>query len=402
MRPDSLRIGIVCPYSLTLPGGVQGQVIDLARTLRRMGHEARVLGPCDGPPPTSFVTPLGNSIPTAANGSVAPLAPDPSCVLRTIRALRDEEFDVLHVHEPFVPGPPQTAVILDVSPMVATFHAAGESTSYKYLQAPVRHFAPNIEIMCAVSQDAKALVQRYVPREYEVLFNGVDLHRYANIEPHPVTGPTIFFCGRHEPRKGLALLLEAMAQLPPDVTLWIASDGPDTAALMSASAGDQRIHWLGRISEREKIARLQGATAFCAPSLHGESFGVVLIEAMAAGTPIVCSDLAGYVNVAHPGEHAEVVPVGDVAALADALRRVLGDRALTDRLRAAGLRRCTEFSMDRLATLYLERYERAMELRDMASHQRSRTRRAAHRMMNRLVPSAGLTSHPKEAPWSRS
>src|SRR5712671_3930008 len=105
-----MRIGLVSPYSLTLPGGVQAQVLGLARELRRRGHEARVLGPCDGPPPETFVTPLGNSIPTAANGSVAPLAPDPSAALRTIRALRDESFEVVHVHEPLVPGPTMTSV----------------------------------------------------------------------------------------------------------------------------------------------------------------------------------------------------------------------------------------------------------------------------------------------------
>ena len=106
-----LRIGLVCPYSLTVPGGVQAQVLGLARELRRQGHEARVLGPCDGPPPEAFVTPLGNSLPTAANGSIAPLAPDASAALRTIRALNDEAFDVIHVHEPLAPGPTMTAVI---------------------------------------------------------------------------------------------------------------------------------------------------------------------------------------------------------------------------------------------------------------------------------------------------
>src|SRR5215211_9207856 len=106
-----MRVGLVCPYSLAVPGGVQAQVLGLARVLRDIGHEARVLAPCDGPPPEPFVTPLGNSIPTAANGSVAPLAPDASCALRTIRALRDESFDVLHLHEPLVPGPTTTALL---------------------------------------------------------------------------------------------------------------------------------------------------------------------------------------------------------------------------------------------------------------------------------------------------
>ena len=122
-----MRVGLVCPYSLTLPGGVQGQVLGLGRALRDLGVDARVLGPCDGPPPDTFVTPLGNSIPTAANGSMAAIAPDPSASLRTIRALRDEHFDVVHLHEPLAPGPTQTALVFSDRPLVGTFHRAGES-----------------------------------------------------------------------------------------------------------------------------------------------------------------------------------------------------------------------------------------------------------------------------------
>ena len=132
-----MRIGIICPYSLTLPGGVQGQVLGLARVLRSIGHPTRVLGPCDGPPPDSGVTPLGDSLPTAANGSIAPIAPDVSCALRTIRALREEDFDVLHLHEPLAPGPTTTALFLAQSPMVGTFHAAGGSLAYDLLNRPV-------------------------------------------------------------------------------------------------------------------------------------------------------------------------------------------------------------------------------------------------------------------------
>ena len=133
-----MRIGIVSPYSLTLPGGVQGQILSLARVLRQKGHETRVLGPCDGPPPDAGVTPLGNSLPTAANGSIAPIAPDMPAQLRTIRALREEAFDVVHLHEPLAPGPTHTALLFRSAPTIGTFHAAGDSASYKYLRPMVR------------------------------------------------------------------------------------------------------------------------------------------------------------------------------------------------------------------------------------------------------------------------
>ena len=129
-----MRIGILCPYSLTVPGGVQMQVLGLARALRSRGLEARVLGPCDGPPPESFVTPLGNSLPTSANGSIAPLAPDPPAMFRTLQALSAERFDVVHLHEPLAPGPTLTAAVTHRYPTVGTFHAAGTSASYQLIK----------------------------------------------------------------------------------------------------------------------------------------------------------------------------------------------------------------------------------------------------------------------------
>jgi phosphatidylinositol alpha-mannosyltransferase len=326
-----------------------------------MGHEVRVLAPCDGPPPATFVTPLGNSIPTAANGSVAPIAPDPSCALRTIRALRDESFEVLHLHEPLAPGPTMTALLLDIAPVVATFHAAGDSASYRIFTPVVRSLASQIDARVVVSKDALALAARYLPGEYETLFNGVEVERYRSAEPYKTDSPTIFFCGRHEERKGLNVLLDALATLPPHVRCWIASEGPETADLQARYAGDPRVEWLGRISDEEKIARLNGATVFCAPSLHGESFGVVLIEAMAAGTPVVASSLPGYQNVATDDLNALLVPPGDVQALAAGLATVLFDRPVAERLRVAGTARAADFSMDALAQRYVEIYERVVD-----------------------------------------
>ncbi len=351
-----LRVGMVVPYSLSIPGGVQQQAMGLVRALRRMGIEARVLGPCDGPPPATFVTPLGNSLPTAANGSMAPLAPDPAAALRTMRVLFEEQFDVLHLHEPFAPGPPMTAMLLHPAPVVATFHAAGESASYKYLASPIKAAAKNVAHNVAVSKDAKALVEASIGGEYEVLFNGVELDDYRVATPWPTEGPTIFFCGRHEERKGLDVLVAAMAKLGPDVRLWVASNGPDTERLQAETAGDTRIEWLGRLTDEEKISRLKGAHVFCAPSLHGESFGVVLIEAMAAGTCIVASSLAGYLNVATHDQDSLLVEPGDPAALADALHVALTDEQLARRLTAAGDRRADDFSMVALAARYAEIY----------------------------------------------
>lgn len=357
-----LRIGMVCPYSLTIPGGVQQQVLDLARAMRAKGHEVRVLGPCDGPPPESFVTPIGNSLPTAVNGSVAPLAPDVPAALRTIRALNDEAFDVLHVHEPLVPGPSLSAVLMKMAPIVATFHSAGESAAYRVFSRQLTRIASRIDIRVAVSKDAVELAQRYIEGDYEVLFNGINVESYGG--PELPRENAIFYIGRHEPRKGLGVLLEAMELLPRDVRLWVASDGPETAELKTRFGGDDRIEWLGRISDEEKVRRLKTARAFCAPSLRGESFGIVLLEAMAASTPVVASRIDGYTNVATHDVDSLLVEPQDPRALADALARVMVDPRLSARLTAAGLDRAKEYSMDVLADRYIDIYQRLLLLEE--------------------------------------
>jgi phosphatidylinositol alpha-mannosyltransferase len=355
---ESVRVALVCPYSLTLPGGVQGQVLGLARSLRALGHPTRVLAPCDGPPPDAGVTALGNSVPFAANGSVAPIAPDPAAALRTIRALRDEDFDVVHLHEPLCPGPTLTALLVSDRPLVGTFHRAGASGAYKALKPLVRWAGNHLDVRCAVSPDARELAHDAVGGEFELLFNGIETERFTKASPWPTEGPTIFFMGRHEPRKGLSVLLDAMARLPADIRLWVAGDGPETDELKARTSADRRIEWLGRVSDEEAAGRLRGADVFCAPSLHGESFGVVLLEAMAASTPIVASALQGYRNVARHGIDALLTPPGDASALAGALESVLGDPSMGRRLVAAGETRASEFAMDRLAEKYLELYTR--------------------------------------------
>lgn len=355
-----MRIGIVSPYSLTVPGGVQAQVLGLARELRRRGHETRVLGPCDGPPPESFITPLGDSLPLSANGSVAPIAPDPSAALRTLRVLNDEQFDVIHLHEPLAPGPTSTALMVHRAPTVGTFHMAGTSASYRILRPALSRLITRIDHKVVVSKDAFALVERYLGGEYEVLFNGVELDEIRSARPWPDSeddAPVVFFCGRHEERKGLRVLIQAVQQHSLSVRVWIGSDGPDTEELTRSTAGDSRFEWLGRVTDDEKFSRLRSADVFCAPSLHGESFGVVLIEAMAAGTTVVASALDGYRNVATDGVDSILVEPGDPAALADALRLIVNDRTLADHLRDAGMQRADHFAMTSLADRYVEIYQ---------------------------------------------
>jgi phosphatidylinositol alpha-mannosyltransferase len=302
------------------------------------------------------VIPLGKSIPFSENGSIAPIAPDASCTLRTIRALRDERFDVVHLHEPLVPGPTTTALLFTDVPTVGTFHRAGESALYRRLRPIARWAANKLNVRCAVSEEAMATAAAALGGHYEQVFNGIDVAQFAKAVPWPTDRPTVLFVGRHEPRKGLNVLIDAMSRLGPDVRLWIAGDGPQSARLRAQTEDDPRVEWLGRVGDEELAQRLRGADVFCAPSLHGESFGIVLLEAMAASTPIVASDLAGYRNVARPGRDAVLVPPGDPDALADALQQVLDGGPFVGQMVASGECRAAHFSMDHLAERYLDLY----------------------------------------------
>jgi phosphatidylinositol alpha-mannosyltransferase len=336
-------------------------VLGLARELRKMGHEARVLGPCDGPPPEPFVTPLGNSLPTAANGSIVPLAPDPSAALRTIRAINDEAFDVLHLHEPIAPGPTVTALLLRLAPMVGTFHAAGDIAWYGRLSKGVNWIADFLDARVAVSPQARELAHRYLGGDYEILFNGIESDLYSR--PNVLRGETksIFFCGRYEPRKGLAVLLEAFEKIADDVQLWVASDGEGIEELKAKYSHDSRILWLGRITDAEKIDRLAKCSVFCAPSLHSESFGIVVLEAMASGAPVVASSLEGYRNVVTHDVNGWLIEPGDVRGLTESLAKIIDDKQLAERLRQSGLERAKELSMRRLAEIYVEIYHKVLE-----------------------------------------
>ncbi len=356
----AVRIGMVCPYSLAVWGGVQSQVLSLSRTLRAKGVATQVLAPCDGPPPEPWVTPLGNSIPYAQNGSFAPLAPDPPAQLRVLGAIWDERFDLLHLHEPLAPGPTLTAVLVKPVPLLGTFHASGRIGAYRWARPGVRRLASRLDLRVAVSPEAAGMARHYLHGTYDILFNGIETNRFATADRWPTEGPTVLFLGRHEPRKGLSVLLEASRLLPKDVRLWIGGHGPETEALRAAYASDDRIEWLGPLSEEEKRRRLRAADVFCVPSLGGESFGVVLLEGMASGTPVVASDLPAYRVVAEDGACATLFPTGDSQALAKTVLDVLDGGQGVDECVRRGADRAEEFSMATLADAYIARYQRLL------------------------------------------
>jgi len=358
-RPQALRVALICPYSLSVDGGVQVQVLGLATALRELGVDARVLAPTDGPPPAPGIVSLGPTHRFPSNGSIAPITVGKAAVGRTLEGLRAFRPDVVHLHEPLQPGANHTALLGTDIPAVGTFHAAhpGRNGWYDAFRKPLARMVDRLAVRTAVSAEAQRNVEAAFGGVCDILPNGVDLRAFSSAEPWPAARPAIVFVGRHEPRKGLGVLLEAFAGLERDAVLWVVGEGPQTTELAARGVAD--VSWLGRVSEREKARRLRGATVACFPSIEGESFGVVLLEAMASGTAVVASDLTGYRHVARAGREAVLVAPGDAAALRAGLRRALDDPPGRRDLVARASERAAEFSMSTLAEAFLERYETA-------------------------------------------
>ncbi len=362
---------MVSPYALTRPGGVQGQVIGLAHALRERGHEVTIVCPLDEdrPVPQGLGDhyPIGHPTGLRSNGSVAPVAFCPTASVRVERFARKGGFDVLHVHEPLAPMAAYGLVLTAPLPMVGTYHRAGVSRWVWILKPLAELVGRRMQVRVAVSEAARQTGLRSGGGEFEVLFNGVDMQRFESAEPvrDPAGRPTVLFLGRHEERKGLSVLLDAFAMLERPAVLWIAGGGSAGDVQRRRHPESDRVHWLGILSDDEVASRLAGADVLCAPSLYGESFGMVLLEGMAAGCAVVASDIEGYRMAA--GGHASLVPPGDTRALSRALGVALADAVegsglSTAEARKAAVEHARAWSMDTLAERYLEIYERAIAL----------------------------------------
>jgi phosphatidylinositol alpha-mannosyltransferase len=366
-----VRIGLVCPYSLHVPGGVQTHVLALASALRAFGHEVRVLAPGDAGSP-EFVTRAGRAVGVPYNGSVARLAFGPVSYTRVRRWIRRHDFDVVHVHEPTAPSVSMLALLIADGPIVATYHAsAPHSRALAAIQAPLRPLLGKITAQIAVSPAAwRARMARSAGDVVEIP-NGVDLAAFADVPPPTrlePAGPTVGFLGRFsEPRKGMAVLLRAMHLLEPEFPgLRLLVVGPGNTEKLMALAGPslaERLTHLGAADEKTKVRALRGMDVYCAPNIDGESFGMVLTEAMAAGTPVIASDLDAFRRVLDGGRAGVLVSVGDPGSLARAVRRLLRDEQLRREYVAAGTARVARYDWRLIADRVLEVYEVAITAR---------------------------------------
>lgn len=333
----AVRVGMVCPYSLDVPGGVQSHVRDLAEALIDLGHSVSVLAPADDEQSLpAYVVPAGRAVAVPYNGSVARLAFGPLSAARVRRWLREGSFDVLHVHEPVAPSLSLLACMAARGPIVATFHTANpRSRALLAAQGALQPVLEKIRGRIAVSAAARRVQVEHLDGGAVEIPNGVAVARFAGARPldgWPGGGGAIGFLGRFdEPRKGFPVLLAAFARLAaerPGLRLLVAGPGEPEEALDGLSPELRaRIVLLGLVSEVDKARMLRSVDVYAAPNLGGESFGMILTEAMAAGTPIVASDLDAFRAVLDGGAAGVLFPTGDDAALAAALAALLDDPA---------------------------------------------------------------------------
>lgn len=371
-----VRIALVSPYDISVPSGVNAHIFHLADEFRARDHEVTIFAPG----PASFRTEPGTislgaaCVPIPSGGSIARVSISPRAYGYVKRALVARTFDVVHLHEPLVPMLPLLFTIQARAVKVGTFHAAHENGNWMYSLArwPLRRWARHLDARIAVSPAAARLALRYFPGDYDIIPNGVDVERFSRHRPLPPAiqdaTPYILFVGRFERRKGLAVLLRAFAQLKPrfpDVHLVVVGEG-NHRRRHEAWVHENRVpdvHFLGRVSDEDLPAFFQHAAVYCAPNTGNESFGIVLLEAMASGCPVVASDIEGFAAVVSDGANGILVPPREPAALAGALASVLSSHDRGQRLAAEGRRHVEQFSWPRVAGRVLAYYENLLATR---------------------------------------
>ncbi|EFU62062.1 MULTISPECIES: glycosyltransferase family 4 protein [Actinomycetaceae] len=379
-----MKIGIVNPYSWDVPGGVGFHIRDLALKFRSRGHDVRVLTPSSSRDLPDWISSAGQSVSVPFNGSVANISVSPAALRRTRRWLADNAFDVVHVHEPVVPSVSMAAAMLSSAPLVGTFHAAlGRSVSRAIASAPMRLYMERIGVRIAVSEEARRTLIEHHGGDAVIIPNGVETasFRRASTDSRWMatdSRPVIVFLGRlDEPRKGLSVFagaIEGVLDKMPGARFLIAGRGDAPEIRRQVARFGDSVSFLGGISDEEKASLLAGASLYVAPQTGGESFGIVLVEAMAARTAVVASDIPAFRAVLEDGRAGVLFETGSSAALVDQLLGLLADKARLEGLSEAGQRASLQYDWEVVADKVFEVYRLAIDMGSPAASGTRRTR----------------------------
>ncbi|AIA02495.1 glycosyltransferase family 4 protein [Streptomyces noursei] len=360
-----MKIGIVCPYSWDVPGGVQFHIRDLAEHLIGLGHEVSVLAPADDETPLpAYVVPAGRAVPVPYNGSVARLNFGFLSAARVRRWLQNGAFDVIHIHEPASPSLGLLACWAAQGPIVATFHTSNPRSRAMIAAYPILQPAlEKISARIAVSEYARRTLVEHLGGDAVVIPNGVDVDFFARAEPRPEwQGRTIGFIGRiDEPRKGLPILMKALPAILaaiPDARLLVAGRGDQDEAVAGLPAELRpRVEFLGMVSDEDKARLLRSVDVYVAPNTGGESFGIILVEALSAGAPVLASDLDAFAQVLDQGEAGELFTNEDAEALATTAIRLLNTPDRRTELSERGSKHVRRFDWSTVGADILAVYE---------------------------------------------
>ncbi len=372
-----MKIALVSPYDYPFPGGVTEHISHLYACFREEGHEVRILAPssrADVERAQPDVYRLGKTIiPVPANQSIARLTLSLTLSRRVKQILAAERFDVVHLHEPLVPALPLTVLRFSKATNVATFHVARDTYfGYLYAKPFLKRFVRKLHGRIAVSPAARDFVSQYFPGDYRIIPNGIDVEAFEQPRP-PIPELqdgkiNLLFVGRLEKRKGLIYLLRALPYVKyhfPQLRLIVVGafdeEQMEEYRDFVQEAGLTDVVFKGFVSQEEKIRYYQNCDVFCSPAIGRESQGVVLLEAMAAGKPVIASALDGYRTVVRHEENGLLVPPADEAALAVGLCRLLSDEALRRRLAAAGHQKVQAYSWRKIARQILDFYAETIE-----------------------------------------
>ncbi|MFE4639142.1 glycosyltransferase family 4 protein [Streptomyces sp. NPDC056773] len=360
-----MKIGIVCPYSWDVPGGVQFHIRDLAEHLIGLGHQVSVLAPADDETPLPpYVVSAGRAVPVPYNGSVARLNFGFLSAARVRRWLHDGVFDVVHIHEPTSPSLGLLTCWAAQGPIVATFHTSNPRSRAMLAAYPILQPAlEKISARIAVSEYARRTLVEHLGGDAVVIPNGVDVDFFAKADPNPAwSGRTLGFIGRiDEPRKGLPVLMAAFPRIVeacPDVRLLVAGRGDEEEAVASLPAElRSRVEFLGMVSDEDKARLLRSVDLYVAPNTGGESFGIILVEALSAGAAVLAADLDAFAQVLDQGAAGELFANEDPDSLAAAAIALLRDPARRAELSARGSAHVRRFDWSTVAADILAVYE---------------------------------------------
>jgi phosphatidylinositol alpha-mannosyltransferase len=364
-----MRVALACPYAWDDPGGVQVHVRELAERLAERGHEIVVLAPARSAPREPWVVAIGSPVDIPYNASNAPIDPRPWSRRAVRHALATFGPDVVHAHQPMAPSTGLWATLEARAPVVGTFHSgAGRARLYDLAAPVLRRAAARLAVRIAVSERAAAFERERIGGDFEVIPNGVGVARWADASAADLgPGRKLLFVGRLDARKGFPVAVaafERLAVVRDDLRLVVVGDGPERSAADGlATLLRARVTMLGSVPNGELPPIHAACDVYLGPATGGESFGIVLIEAMAAGLPVVASDTPGYDEVLTDGLNGSLVPPNDPVALADAAARVLDDPALAARLAGAGRARAASFDWSTVIGRIENAYERALAAR---------------------------------------